>query len=333
MTETRVKSSESAPPVPASKMIPDAEVRSYAPIVQTDGLSKWFGEVVAVNNLTADIEPGVTGLLGPNGAGKSTFIRLILGLYAPSRGTISVLGGAPRNNLPVLRRIGYCPESDTFYEGMTGFEFVMWLNRYAGLGARAARLSAENACDRVGMSERKGDPITTYSKGMRQRIKIAQALARDPELMVLDEPMQGLDPEGREEIFSLVRELGQEGRSVIMSSHILYEIERVTNQVLLLHNGSVLAHGTVRHIRDLIDEHPHAITIEGPDVRIVGDRFVRNESTISMEFDGTTAVIRTRDPNGSYQALNDMVLDEGIALNSIRCSDDDLQSVFKYLVR
>lgn len=302
-------------------------------IMRTDGLSKWFGEVVAINNLTIDVTQGVTGLLGPNGAGKSTFIRMILGLYTPSRGTIEVLGGAPRNNLDILRRIGYCPEHDSFYEGMTGYSFVMWMNRYWGMTTRDARDKAESACATVGMTERMKDPITSYSKGMRQRIKIAQALALDPEMLVLDEPMQGLDPEGREEMFSLIKSLGERGHSIVVSSHILYEIERVTNNVLLLHNGSVLAHGPVRHIRDLIDDHPHAVTIEGKDIRAVADRFVKDDSTLSIIFDGDEVVIQTASPSTFYEKLNGILISDRLDIMGIRCADDDLQSVFNYLVQ
>lgn len=302
------------------------------PVLETSGLSKWFGEVVAVNNLTVSLEPGVTGLLGPNGAGKSTLIRLALGLYEPSRGELQVFGESPRNNLGVLRRFGYCPESDAFYEGMTGLEFVTWLNRYWGMGPRTARVRAEEVCEQVSMTARMNDAITSYSKGMRQRIKIAQALAIDPDFLVLDEPMQGLDPEGREEMFALIRAFGERGKSVLMSSHILYEIERVTNTVLLLQYGSVLAYGSVRHIRDLIDSHPHAVTIEAADVRAVADHFVGDQSTMSMEFDDGQVVIRTRDPAHFYERLNDLVVTRGIELSSVRCADDNLQSVFDYLV-
>ncbi|MEK7795051.1 MAG: ABC transporter ATP-binding protein [Candidatus Hydrogenedentota bacterium] len=302
------------------------------PIVEAKGLSKWFGEVVAVNNLNVALEPGVTGLLGPNGAGKTTFIRLVLGLYGPSRGEIRVFGESPRNNLGVLRRIGFCPESDAFYEGMTGFQFVTWLCRYWGMPRVRAREAALIACERLGMTSRMNDPITTYSKGMRQRIKIAQALALEPELIVLDEPMQGLDPEGREEMFHLIKQLAAEGRSVLVSSHILYEIERVTNNVLVLRHGCVLAHGPVREIRDLIDEHPHAVTLEGRDVRRVADEFIHDPATLAIEFNDRGATIRTGDPNAFYERLNALVLKENLQISSIQCTDDDLQSVFEYLV-
>ena len=302
-------------------------------IIEANGLSKWFGEVVAVNNLFLKIGPGVTGLLGPNGAGKTTFIKLALGLYAPSRGTLRVLGEAPRNNLDVLRRIGYCPESDKFYDNMTGYEFVYWMNRFWGMTAAAARKKAVEACEMVKMSHRMDDLINEYSKGMRQRIKIAQALATDPDLLFLDEPMSGLDPEGREELFALIRTLGEQGRAVIFSTHILYEVERVTNTVVLLHNGCVLAEGDVHQIRDLIDEHPHAVTVACREPHRLAAHFIDNPSTLNVEFTDGRVTIRTSDPNGFYTTLNDIILNEHLDVAGITCPDDNLQSIFNYLVK
>ena len=303
------------------------------PIIEARELSKWFGEVIAVNNLQITIGPGVTGLLGPNGAGKTTFIKLALGLYTPSRGYIRVLGAPPRNNFDVLRRIGYCPESDKFYETMTGYEFVYWMNRFWGMPPAAARKRAEMALEMMKMTHRMDDLIQEYSKGMRQRIKIAQALALDPELLFLDEPMSGLDPEGREELFALVRELGEQGRTVVFSTHILYEVERVTNTVVLLHNGCVLAEGDIRQIRDLIDEHPHAVTVACSHPHRLAAHFTAEPSTLSIEFSDGALTIRTQAPNTFYRMLNEAILSEPITVYSITCPDDNLQSVFDYLVK
>lgn len=302
-------------------------------VIVAHELSKWFGEVVAINNLSLNIVPGVTGLLGPNGAGKSTFLKLALGLYNPSRGMIRVFGESPRNNLRTLRKIGYCPEVDQFFDNMTGYEFVYWLCRYWGMKSRDARRASEESMERVRMTERMHDPIDEYSKGMRQRVKIAQALATQPPLLFLDEPMNGLDPQGREEMFALIRQLGQEGLSVVVSTHILYEVERVTDNVVLLYNGSILAQGRVREIRDLIDDHPHTITVECPDPRAVMRYFVDDPAILSSEFAAAQVTIRTNNPNTSYQRLNEIVLEHGVPIRSIRCSDDNLQSVFDYLVK
>lgn len=304
-------------------------------IIEVNELSKWFGEVVALNNLSFTIGSGVTGLLGPNGAGKSTFIKLALGLYTPGKGSVSVFGMSPRHNMDVLRRIGYCPENDHFFDNMTGFEFVYWLNRISGLPKKVAIERTEMACERVHMTEWMHKLITQYSKGMRQRIKIAQALSTGPELIFLDEPMNGLDPQGREEMFALIRKLGEEGFTVILSSHILYEIERVTNNVVLFHQGTLLAQGRVRDIRDLIDDHPHTITVHCSSPKNIGRIIAEVSGTMSIEyykFD-VGLQIRTADPNTCYATLNKLALDENITIDHISCSDDNLQSVFDYLVR
>lgn len=302
-------------------------------IIETRGLSKWFGEVVALNNVDIEVGPGVTGLLGPNGAGKSTFMKLCLGLLAPSRGEIKILGGIPRNNPHILRRIGYCPEIDHFYDNMTGFEFVYWLNRHYGMRAKDAVKAAEEACEIVRLSDRMDDPIDTYSKGMRQRIKLAQALALKPDLLFLDEPMAGLDPRGREEMFSLIRNLGDVNISVVVSSHILYEIERVTDNVVLIYNGTVLAHGVVGEIRELLDHHPRTIQIVSDNPRALSREFAEDPATLSIEFTEDALILRTRDPNGTYQQLNDLARKSPDSVRAITCSDDNLQSVFKYLIR
>lgn len=302
-------------------------------VIAVRGLSKWFGEVVALNDLNLEIGQGVTGLLGANGAGKSTFIKLALGLYQPSRGSIQVLGKSPRNNLSILRRIGYCPELDTFYDNMTGFEYVYWLSRYWGMSGPNAEKAAEQACERVRMTDRMDDPIEEYSKGMRQRIKLAQALATDPDLLFLDEPMAGLDPQGREEMFALIRELGDHGYSVIVSSHILYEVERVTDNVVLLFQGSIMAHGKVREIRSLIDRHPHTIHVDCNAPRVLAAHFIDDPAVLHLDFEGERLVIKTKDPNGCYERLNQAALAPELDVVRIHCADDNLQAVFEYLVK
>jgi ABC-2 type transport system ATP-binding protein len=302
------------------------------PVIEARELSKWFKEVVAVNNLSVSIGAGVTGVLGPNGAGKSTFIRLALGLHRPSRGSITVLGEPPRNNLKVMHRLAYCPEDDRFPDNVTGYEFVYRMNRYAGLDRPTARERAEDACERVGMADRMDDFIDEYSRGMRQRIKLAQTLALDADVYFLDEPMAGLDPRGREEMFQLIRDLGDAGRTVIVSSHILYEVERVTDRVVLLLGGQLVARGKVRKIRELIDEHPHAVTVACREPRRLARHFVDDADTLDMEFGEGRVTIRTRDPNRFYDDLNALMLADGFDVESITCPDDNLQSVFEYLV-
>ena len=303
------------------------------PVVQGTEVSKWFGEVVAVNHLDFEIGEGVVGLLGPNGAGKTTLIRLILGLYAPSRGAVRVFGENPRNNLHVLRRIGYCPELDRFFDNMSGREFVYWLCRYSGMSGAHARSATQTACELVKMTHRMDDPIATYSQGMRQRIRIAQAIAHEPRFLILDEPLSGLDPEGREDMFALIRHMGQEGRTVLVSSHVLYEIERVTDSIILMHSGRMLAHGTVRELRSLIDEHPHAVQIECDEPRALAEHFSRVPSTLSIDVQPSGICIRTGDPASFYDDLTAFVLAEDLQVTSLHCPDDNLQSVFDYLVK
>ncbi len=302
-------------------------------IIEAQALSKWFGEVVAVNNLDLKIEEKITGLLGPNGAGKSTFIKLALGLYKPSRGIVRVMGEKPRNNLGVLRRIGYCPETDDFFENATGFEFVYYLNLYWGMKRRQARIAAEAACELTRMTSRMHDPISTYSKGMRQRIKIAQALSNCPELLFLDEPMNGLDPRGRDEMYGLIQSLADAGMTVVVSSHILYEIERITDSVALMFKGSLLAQGRVRDIRDLIDAHPHAIRVETDTPRTTAAPFIALPAVTSIDFDESGFVMRTRDANECYDMLNAMMAHDENGIRAMECADDSLQSVFDYLTR
>ena len=235
----------------------------------------------------------------------------------------------------MLARLGYCPEADKLYEDMTGFEFVVSMARYTGLNRSAAKPAAERAIELMKMTHRMHDRIPTYSRGMRQRIKLAQAIVHDPQVIFFDEPMAGLDPEGREDMFSLIQEMGEQGRTVIVSSHILYEIERVTNNVILLNRGCVLARGNVHDIRELIDEHAHTISIYCNAPRRVASHFVSKEDILSVEFASKDSgvTIQTRRPNEFYPELADLIASGRIEIERIECPDDNLQSVFEYLVK
>ncbi|MCC6695299.1 MAG: ABC transporter ATP-binding protein [Candidatus Hydrogenedentes bacterium] len=305
-----------------------------AAIVFND-LSRWFGEVVALNKVNLQIGSGITGLLGPNGAGKSTFMALCTSQLRPSQGSVRVLGECVWNNYALLRRIGLCPDRENYYEDMTGYEFVYWLTRCAGLGARKARAAAQDSIARVGMTERMHDRIATYSRGMRQRVKLAQSFAHSPEVLFLDEPMTGLDPLARNAIFDLIRDLGREGKTVIVSSHILYEIERVTSNIVLLHRGRVLAQGDVHQVRALIDAHPHSVSIRCAHPRMAAAKFVGEPHivTVSFDEDGGGLAIKTRDPNAFYDRLTKLLADGALDLESVHSPDDNLQAVFEYLVK
>ncbi len=303
--------------------------------IHAQDVSRWFGEVVALNKFSARIGPGVTGMLGPNGAGKSTFFKLCTSQLRPSQGELSLFGEPIWSNYDVLRRIGFCPDGENYYEEMTGYEFVVALARCTGMHSADAIRSSLKAIERAGMTDRMHDRIASYSKGMRQRVKLAQCMAHDPEVLFLDEPMTGLDPVARHDTFQLIRELGDEGKTVVVSSHILYEIENVTSNVILLNNGCVLAEGDIRHIRDLIDQHPHSVSIECDRPRELASRLLDHPHIVSMEFDesGGGLHVFTRDPNAFYDRLPELVLEDEFQIDRITSPDDNLQAVFEYLVK
>ncbi len=225
------------------------------------GVSKWYGQVIGLNNLTLTIPQGVSGLLGPNGAGKSTLLQLVTGQLRPSQGEVRVLGRTVWNNPGLNHFIGLCPEQDAFYEWMTGRDFLHTCARLSGLGRAEARTAAAQALELVGMTEHMGRAIRGYSKGMRQRTKLAQALVHDPEVLFLDEPLTGTDPVARRDLMDIIARLGQEGKSVVVSSHVLHEVQAVTPNIILLNHGRLVAQGNVREIRDLIDKYPHRIVL------------------------------------------------------------------------
>ena len=242
------------------------------PVVTAEHVSKWYGQVIGLNDVNVTVPPGITGLLGPNGAGKSTFMKLITGQLKPSKGAVKVLGEPIWRNPHLYFQIGFCPEQDAFYERMTGLEWVRALVRLNGLSEKEADDAARKALTAVDLMEAADKKIGAYSKGMRQRVKMAQALVHDPQLLILDEPLSGMDPIGRRKTIRLIRDWGRAGKSVIVSSHILHEIESMTSNILLINNGRILAEGDVHQIRELIDEHPHTVYVRAEDPRRVQTR-------------------------------------------------------------
>ncbi len=230
-------------------------------VLVAEQLGRYYGQVVGLNDLTIEIAGGVVGLVGPNGAGKSTFLRLIAGEIRPSRGTIRVLGHEPFANRELFRELGFCPQQDALYDDMTGFEIVRLLLRLGGFARADSKARAERALERLSLTARMHDKVRTYSKGMRQRVRIAQAIAHDPRLLVLDEPMTGLDPLGRREVLELLRELGAGGTHVLFSSHILYEVEHLTAEIVLIHRGRLLAKGALPEVRALLNRHPRKVQL------------------------------------------------------------------------
>ena len=245
-----------------------------APAVLIDQASKWYGQVIGINDVSLAIDGGVTGILGPNGAGKSTLFKLLMGRLKPSQGSVRLFGIDPWTSTSPYRRVGYVSESEKLYEWMTGLDFVTTLARLHGMTREEASNRSSHVLDFVGLSDVMHKELGKYSKGMRQRVKIAHALVHDPELIILDEPLQGCDTIARTSIMSVIRELGNQGKTVLVSSHILEEIERITEQIVILHNGRLLAIGNLHAIRDLLDKHPHRILINCEDPRSLANLFI-----------------------------------------------------------
>lgn len=304
-------------------------------VVEIRGASKWYGQVIGLNDVTVSLGAGVCGLLGPNGAGKSTLMKLITGQLRPSKGEVKIFGEPIWNNYRLYRRIGFCPEQDAFYERMTGLQFLHSLARLSGFSDAESTERSDAILDRVFLTDAKDKRIAGYSKGMRQRIKLGQALLHDPELLILDEPLAGMDPFGRTKVIRLIRELGKQGKSVIVSSHILHEVESMTNEILLIHQGRILAEGNVHQIRELIDEHPHRILIHCDNPRKLASLLVTCDDVVSIKLngDGGGVDIETRRPDEFYARLPRVLAEHSIHVHEMTSPDDNLQSVFAYLVK
>jgi ABC-2 type transport system ATP-binding protein len=303
-------------------------------VIAADHLSKWYGQVIGLNDVTVAVPAGITGLLGPNGAGKSTFMKLITGQLKPSQGTIQVLGERIWRNPALYFRIGFCPEQDAFYERMTGLEWLVALIRLNGVEERDADATARKALEQVELTDAMHKKIGAYSKGMRQRVKLAQAIAHDPELLILDEPLSGMDPIARRKTIRLIQDWGKAGRSIVVSSHILHEIESMTSNILLINQGRILAEGNVHQIRDLIDEHPHTVFIKADQPRALAREFLADDDVLSLRFEADAVVVQTARPDAFYARLTAMAASGDVGpVHEVTSPDDNLQAVFAYLVK
>jgi ABC-2 type transport system ATP-binding protein len=301
-------------------------------IVDAESVTKRYGEVLGLNGFSATFSPGITGLVGPNGAGKSTFFRLLAGQLRTDQGTLTLLGQPAWGQGEFRRHVGYCPEGAALFDWMTGEDFVQTLLRIDGFSRSEATERASAAIASVGLSDSRQRKIRTYSKGMRQRIKLAQCIAHDPKLILLDEPLNGVDPVGRASLSALLRKLSAEGHHLIVSSHVLYEVERLTEQIVMIANGRAIAQGDLHKIRDLIDARPHVIDLESPDPRGLA-RFLGGwDHVVSIEFPAPDRLrVLTRSPDAFYAALPGLVVTEGISVRAVRSADDNLDAVFRYL--
>ncbi len=305
-----------------------------APVVAAEHLSKWYGQVIGLNDVSVEVGPGITGLLGPNGAGKSTLLKLVTGQLKPSKGGVRVLGEPIWGNPQLFFRLGFCPEQDAFYERMTGMEWVTALVGLNGLSESEAAEAARSALDTVDLLDAADRKIGGYSKGMRQRVKLAQAIAHDPELLVLDEPLAGLDPIARRKVIRLIKDRAARGRSILVSSHILHEIEAMTATILLMHNGRILAEGNVHTIRDLIDEHPHQVRVRASDPRGLARGLIAHDDVLKLQFVDGAVVLETDRPDAFYGRLTEAAATGALGeIHEVSSPDDNLQAVFDYLVK
>jgi ABC-2 type transport system ATP-binding protein len=314
--------------------VSDAPGHARGAVIEAQQVSKWYGQVIGLNDVTVAVPRGITGLLGPNGAGKSTFMKLVTGQLKPSKGRVTVFGEPIWGNPALFFRIGFCPEQDAFYDRMTGLEWVTALVRLNGLDDRAARTAASVALERVDLLDAAGKKIGAYSKGMRQRVKLAQAIVHDPELLILDEPLGGMDPIARRKTIRLVKDWARAGKSILVSSHILHEVEAMTSNILLINNGRIIAEGNVHQIRDLIDEHPHTVHIRAADPRALARRFLADDDVLSLRFEEGAVVVQTAKPDAFYGRLTDLAASGELGtVDEVTSPDDNLQAVFQYLVK
>jgi len=302
-----------------------------APAIATQACSKWYGQVLGISDLTWSVTEGVVGLLGPNGAGKSTLMKLMTGLIRPSRGTIQIYGEPPHKSAGARRRIGYCPEHEGVYNDLTALEFVTFMAELSGVPGAKSRDAAAEAMAQMGMTKAQDRRLKGFSKGMRQRTKLASTIVHDPDVIVLDEPLTGVDPLARMAITDMIREFGKSGRIVVVSSHVLHEIEALTSEITLIHRGQILAEGNIYGIRSLIDKHPHRIEVECDRPRDLGSRLSATDHVQRLTFTDDKVVVETRDPDSCYDLIADVVLESDIVVQSLHSPDNNLSAVFEYL--
>jgi ABC-2 type transport system ATP-binding protein len=298
-----------------------------------EDVSKFYGEILGVNRVNLSVPRGITSLVGPNGSGKTTLMNLITGLVLPTRGQIQVLGYRPNESEELFKILGYSTQFDSFPKGLTGYQFVYSYLRLAGRDSENAAQHAWRAIERVNLADAANRNIAAYSKGMRQRIRLAQALAHEPRVLVLDEPLNGLDPLARSEMIALFRSAAAQGCYVIISSHILHEVDVISDQVILLSNGYVVAEGQIRDVRNEIQEHPAQILIRCNRPREMAARMMECKQTIEIciHHDERGLLVKTRDADGLYLMLN-TIASNGVEIQSVAPADDDVNSVYEYLI-
>ncbi len=298
--------------------------------IEVRDLSKWFGPKVAVSEVTIGFGPGVTGLLGPNGAGKTTLMRVIAGLQVPSQGTVSVLGKDPRRDPSVYESMTLVPEDEAVYDHLTGRQFVELSAKLARVPDPVGR--AREVLDSVELADAADRPLGGYSKGMKQRAKVAAALVPDPEILLLDEPLNGADPVQRAQLISLFKELGASGRTVIVSSHVLREVERMADRVIAMVDGRLAAVGTVATIRAAMTDKPRQVFVDCSDPRSLASELIGTPNVIGVHIDGEQLMIEASDAREVAVQLPGLAIKHGVSISRVEPADESLESVFRYLV-
>jgi ABC-2 type transport system ATP-binding protein len=303
-------------------------------LIAFSSVSRFYGEVLGVNRVNLTIPPGVTSLVGPNGSGKTTLMNLMCGLIFPTQGEIRVLGVSPDHPEQLGRLLGYCAQFDSFPKGMSGYQFLYSYLRVHGMTHAESDRRTWEALERVSMRDAAKRPVAAYSKGMRQRIKLAQAIAHDPRVIVLDEPLNGLDPMARAETIALFREWGAAGRHVIVSSHILHEVDRISDQVILLSHGYVVAEGEIRGVRSEVKDQPMQILVRCDRPSMLSARLFQQDHIVEAKIadDRAGVLLRTTDADGFYLLLNKIVMETGLVVEAVAPADDDVNSVYQYLI-
>jgi ABC-2 type transport system ATP-binding protein len=297
-------------------------------------VSKFYGEVLGINRVDLVIEPGITGLVGPNGSGKSTLMNLVSGLLQPTRGTLQILGLTPDRPEELFRQVGYCTQYDSFPAGLSGRQFLEGFLLVHGFSRKDARRLAWRAIERVSLTEAANRKVAGYSKGMRQRIKLAQAICHQPRVMVLDEPLNGLDPMARAEVIALFKQLATEGSHLLVSSHILHEVDMLSDRVILLNNGYVVAEGDIRGVRGEMVDHPMQIFVRCARAQEMAALLFAFDHVleVAMHEDGGGLMVRTQRADAFFLGFNQLVVEGGFEVEAIGPADDDVQAVYQYLM-
>jgi len=302
-------------------------------MIELQNVTKLYGTVIGVNDITLSLSPGAHGLLGPNGSGKTTLLNLLTGQLRPSIGNVRVMGQSPRNNARLFRRIGFCPGNEVYFTNVTGYEWVRYLQQLQGMTRAEASRAAKSSLELVGMSDAMHRPIATYSRGMRQRVKLAQALAHEPDFLILDEPFNGLDPIARHEMTVLLRGWIEQGKSLLFASHVLHEVESITRSFLLICGGRLLASGTAEEVHSLMANAPNEITLRTSHPHRLAALLVERELATSLRIDDHSVTVATLQPATIFRELPRSLVEMGITVTEMQSTDESLQALFNSLMK